>query len=394
MNISLIVISDGWGGAESVVYELAKHMREKEQNVSIILNEEIAKYYANLDGVELFSIGSHPLYKPKIFHWKGRGLVDTYLWELVRPLYLKAIRKRLERFLLTQSTEIMYALMPEAIFLAVSTSDMGIPIIGAKRSEATLPQYESKIISFVKKPINTLKLKKTKSAFERIDGIVFQSKSERDSFSGLSQDAHQKSVIIGNGLDLLNINRDALGKVDLKGEFNILFPGGAKPGKGGNLVVGALSKIMDRIKGLHLYIALDVPVNHTFRKIVMESGLEECVTFTGFLEKQNYRKLLNSVDLLVMPSRSEGFANVYLEAMGLGKPIVAANVSSIPEVVIDGRNGILTELNADSVADAILRLYRDDSLRKQIAENNLEDIKRFDWNSITDRYIELYESFN
>jgi len=93
-----------------------------------------------------------------------------------------------------------------------------------------------------------------------------------------------------------------------------------------------------------------------------------------------------------MPSKLESFGITYIEAMAMGKPIVAANTSSVPEVIIDRRNGILTDLDSDSVADAILRLYHDKSLREQIAKNNLEDANRFDWNSITDQYLFLYKS--
>ncbi len=48
MNICLLLISDGWGGAEAVVYELAKHLRDKGENVSLILNQEINQYFSNI----------------------------------------------------------------------------------------------------------------------------------------------------------------------------------------------------------------------------------------------------------------------------------------------------------------------------------------------------------
>ena len=57
MNVCLVLISDGWGGAETVVYELARHLRDKGENVSIILNKEILKFYDDLEDVEVFDIG-------------------------------------------------------------------------------------------------------------------------------------------------------------------------------------------------------------------------------------------------------------------------------------------------------------------------------------------------
>ena len=126
------------------------------------------------------------------------------------------------------------------------------------------------------------------------------------------------------------------------------------------------------------------------RKMVKELGLEQSVTFVGFLQKEEYRQLLNSVDVLVMPSRDEAFGIVYIEAMALGKPIIAANCSGTPEVVEDWRNGILVELNPNKLAEAILCLYQNEDLRKKISQNNLQDAAKYDWNYIVNQYIDIY----
>ena len=57
MNICLVLISDGWGGAETVVYELARNLQDRGERVSLILNQEILKHYAGLKGVKIFNIG-------------------------------------------------------------------------------------------------------------------------------------------------------------------------------------------------------------------------------------------------------------------------------------------------------------------------------------------------
>jgi glycosyltransferase involved in cell wall biosynthesis len=91
-----------------------------------------------------------------------------------------------------------------------------------------------------------------------------------------------------------------------------------------------------------------------------------------------------------MPSKQESFGIVYVEAMALGKPVVATKVGGIPEVVKDGRNGILVEPDSGRVAEAILYLYKNESVRSEMKRSNLQDIARFDWTSIVDQYLEVY----
>jgi glycosyltransferase involved in cell wall biosynthesis len=94
--------------------------------------------------------------------------------------------------------------------------------------------------------------------------------------------------------------------------------------------------------------------------------------------------------MLILPSRGDAAATVYVEAMALGKTIVAGNTGGSPEIVKNGRNGILVESNPDQIAKAILSLYKDEGLRREISQNNLQDVAKFDWGHIVDQYIEVY----
>ena len=199
-----------------------------------------------------------------------------------------------------------------------------------------------------------------------------------------------KPTVIYNGINIADMNNSSSLKVDLKGKFNLLFPGGARWAKGGDLLIAALAKVKPEIPDLHLYIAMDVPQSSLLRKMVNDLGLESNVTFSGFLLKEEYQKLLNSVDIFTLPSRSEGFPVAILEAMALGKPVIASSRGGIPEVVQDGRNGVLIEPFSRQIANAILYLHGNADIRREISRNNLQDVARFDWNIITDRYIDTY----
>jgi glycosyltransferase involved in cell wall biosynthesis len=115
------------------------------------------------------------------------------------------------------------------------------------------------------------------------------------------------------------------------------------------------------------------------RKILMKAnsaGLKEKIIFTGF--KENIPEILASFDIFVLPSRSEGFGRVNLEAMAMGKPVVSTNVGGIPEVVLDGVTGILVPPgNAKSLSHAIMRLLNDPRLRASMGRKGRKRVEQY-----------------
>jgi glycosyltransferase involved in cell wall biosynthesis len=151
-----------------------------------------------------------------------------------------------------------------------------------------------------------------------------------------------------------------------------------------------LSKIVKKNSKIHLYIAGNVPQNHNIRQMARDLKIDKKIIFTGHLMPQKYHRLLNSVDILLLPSKNEGLPISLLEAMAMGKSIIASNRGGIPEIIIDKRNGILVEPISDEVTDAILYIYKNNDFKKKIEYNNLQDIKKFDWDCIIDKYMIIY----
>jgi glycosyltransferase involved in cell wall biosynthesis len=199
----------------------------------------------------------------------------------------------------------------------------------------------------------------------------------------------ERIIVIRNGVNVVEIRRTSR-HVRVKGEYNLIFPGGAKPEKNGAIVIDALPEVTRHFPLLHLYVAGHVPSTHPLREMTCRLRLESNVTFTGFLPTKKYRNLLKSVDTLVMPSHEEAGSLVYLEAMALGKPIIAGRTGGVQEYVLHDRNGILVELNSQAFAVAILALCRNGELARSISQSNLHDVQRFDWNLVVEKYVGLY----
>lgn len=393
MNICLFLISDGWGGAETVVDELARHLRDKGENVSIILNQEILKFYNDLEDVEIFNIGHAYNYKmliksiislkpPKINKETALSLLPGPISnEILYLIYFKRINNRLMQFLLEKNIDIIHSHLENADILVSRFNSSKIPQITTihgphlTRSESTFKKWKAKI---------------RRGALHNMDKIIFVSNWLFNNFNNIMP-IQDKSVVIRNGIKLSDFQKNLIPTQKLKGKFNLLFPGGARSAKGGDILIETVHKIKNKMPNIHLYIALNVPGDHLLRKMVKNYKLEQNVTFSGFMPVQDYRRLLNSVDILVTPSKEEGFGIVILEAMALGKPIVTTRVGGIPEVIKNRRNGIFVERNSDEIANAILYLYKNENKREEMKKNNIQDVKKFDWNTITDKYIDVYK---
>ncbi len=126
---------------------------------------------------------------------------------------------------------------------------------------------------------------------------------------------------------------------------------------------------------------------------VEKLGLDKYVIFTGYVPEEEKVDLYNLADIFVLPSLLEGFGMVAAEAMACGKPVVASNASSLPEVVEDGKTGLLANpACVDDFTDQVLRLLRDESLRRRLGGAGRERVLRnFSWDVAARKTLEVYQ---
>jgi glycosyltransferase involved in cell wall biosynthesis len=122
--------------------------------------------------------------------------------------------------------------------------------------------------------------------------------------------------------------------------------------------------------------------------------LEGSVSFVGPVKGAEKQEVLNAADICVCPTLVDTAPLVVLEAMRAGLPIVATNVGAIPEIVVDGVNGLICEKgNPEALADKILYLADRPALRQKIRQNNLERFEKlFTAERFADRMIKVFES--
>jgi glycosyltransferase involved in cell wall biosynthesis len=179
-----------------------------------------------------------------------------------------------------------------------------------------------------------------------------------------------KLVTIHNGLDPaeMQVTRDAK---EVRAELGVAsnarligIVGNIKPWKGQDVVIRAMECIRDEFPEVVCLLLGDTPKDETgYRRdieaLIERLGLNHRVLITGF--RSDVANYINLLEIQVHASISpEPFGRVLLEGMALGKPLIASNAGGVPEIVVDGRTGLLFEpQNANALASCLRQLLSD-----------------------------------
>jgi glycosyltransferase involved in cell wall biosynthesis len=128
------------------------------------------------------------------------------------------------------------------------------------------------------------------------------------------------------------------------------------------------------------------------KKTAKGLGLESNVDFWGEITGQRLEEIYEQNDLFIHTSITEGFCTVFIEAMAKGLPIVATDIAGTRDVVMNGRNGLLVDFVPEEFCRALNRMITDSAFYETVSRNNLEDIKKYNWDSIVEITQKIYDS--
>lgn len=155
--------------------------------------------------------------------------------------------------------------------------------------------------------------------------------------------------------------------------------------KGHHHIIRALKQLPET----DLLIAGDGPDRRALERLAQEEGVSDRVRFLGSVDQNRLREIYNAVDALVLASSREGWANVLLEAMACGTPVVASAVWGTPEVVARPEAGVLMpSLDPQGVAAGVTSLfaaYPDHAATRRYAEG-------FNWDATTQGQLTLFRA--
>ncbi len=163
------------------------------------------------------------------------------------------------------------------------------------------------------------------------------------------------------------INSMANDKVNMGDGLNLLTVGRLSSEKGIDIAVEACGILKDKNYNFKWYHIGSGSEKKKIFEMIKENDLEG--TFVPLGEKSNPYPYFKNCNIYVQPSRNEGWGITITEAKSLCKPIVATNFSTVFEQIEHGVNGLICEMNAQSVADAVERLINDKALREKLSYN-------------------------
>jgi glycosyltransferase involved in cell wall biosynthesis len=176
----------------------------------------------------------------------------------------------------------------------------------------------------------------------------------------------------------------------------LLYAGNIRPQKNIPRMVEAFAVVRSELqdapqyRDLHLIIIGDTISKYpSVRRAVIQSRVEHCVRFLGFVPFDTLRAFYELATGFLFPSLYEGFGLPPLEAMAAGTPVLVSNVSSLPEVVGDAAIRVNPE-NVFDIARGIKELLLNEKLRAELVEKGHAQAASFSWKYAAEQVVEIY----
>lgn len=311
---------------------------------------------------------AHPRYPllPKV----GMAIAPALLANAVKPTIGRIIDEGYDFDLIDA-----HYFYPDGVAAALLGRHFNKPVvITARGSDITLiPQYR-------------LPRTMIRWAATRADGIITVCNALKDEIVRLGV-AADRVTSLRNGVDLQlfqPVDRDAARNALGLTQFTLLTVGHLVPVKGQELIIAALPMLA----GVQLLIAGNGPDRKKLEDLARHLNVADRVRFLGALPQAELKNYYGAADALVLASSREGWANVLLEAMACGTPVIASKVWGTPEVVAAPEAGMLmAERTPNGLVQAVHALrahYPDRAATRRYAE-------RFSWDDTTAGQVQLFQ---
>ena len=159
--------------------------------------------------------------------------------------------------------------------------------------------------------------------------------------------------------------------------------------KGQEVLIRAASELIRRGEKIFLVLLGDGELRRDLEELSLRLDIAEFVRFLGW--QPDVARVMAAFDIFCLPSRNEGMGKVLVEAMAMGKPIIASSVGGIPDIVRSGENGILVPVgDAAAWAEAIIRLCRDSEKRRRMGDAGMQMAPRYNSEEMIKRIDRMY----
>lgn len=225
----------------------------------------------------------------------------------------------------------------------------------------------------------------------RLDRVITVSESSANEIGKAHGVSLSRMRVIHNGIDT-GLFRNVNG-VRKEPNSLVLVNSGEQSVKGVPYLFQALRLLKDGTNIRLTIVGSPVP-DGQYLKLIRQYGIEDMVTFTGRVSREDLVRHYSAAEMCVVPSLYEGFGLPAAEAMSCGLPVVSTTGGALPEVIgRDGEAGLLVPpAQPEALATAIRTLLDDSSLRRKLGEAGRKRVEReFTWRRAAEKTLEVYQ---
>ena len=239
-------------------------------------------------------------------------------------------------------------------------------------------------------------LKMQKRVAPNIKRIVSPSQSSKDGIVSEFNCDHENITVINNGLDTDEFKPMS---ESTRNQYRLITTASADvPLKGLDYSLKALKDLKSDFPDIHLVVIGSIKENGHTQRLINELDLKDSVYFQSNITKAQITELYSTSSIAIVSSLYEGFGYPVIEAMSCEVPLIATNVSSIPELVSEYAT-LVDPKNHKMISDSVKEIMLDYGKYKEIAINGRQHvIDRFNWAKITKEYeniiFKTIEKFN
>lgn len=238
-------------------------------------------------------------------------------------------------------------------------------------------------------------MRRTLTQADALTGCSGQTLQEAEDFLG--QPFGSRGRVVFNGIRLADFENIA---PEQRERPFILGIGRHVEQKGFDVLLRAHARLIERAREEgaawpvpDLVLAGDGPMRPRLEQLRDELGLQGRAHLVGRADRPRTVALFKGCAFFVLPSRHEPMGIVNLEAMAAGRAVVASRVGGVPELVVEGQNGLLVPPDEpDALAKALWELSSRPEDAARLGKNGSERVRAFDWDAIAAQYVEVYQA--
>ncbi len=358
-----IVCPYGWdtpGGVQIHIKELSQWLIAKGHEVSVL-----APVTDEGQNIEPWVVSA------------GRPISIPYNGAIAKVIFGPLASSRVKQWIANGNFDLLHLHEPAIPSLSLLAGWAGDGPMVATFHAAANPQKVANAIGTMLDPL-----------IERITAKIAVSEIARET---LKDRFDTEAVVIPNGIDTSKFEG-----IGVRSEWALPNTLGFigrfdEPRKGLAVLLAAIPKIAHKVPNLRILVA--GPGNASDFEKLVPPELRERITFLGRISEIEKAQFFKSVSLYIAPNTGgESFGIILAEAMAAKTPIVASDLPAFTKLLDNGSAGALfASENSDDLADTIIKLLDNQEMREKIAIAGYEKAKSFDWDSVGDQILSVYE---